>query len=34
MPPLDENYWADLSDGEIIKNIEKYIKENNKWEIN
>ena len=34
MPPLDENYWADLSDNEIIKNIEKYIKEDNKWEIN
>ena len=34
MPPLDENYWADLSDNEIIKNIEKHIKENNKWEIN
>ena len=27
MPPLDENYWADLSDSEIIKNIEKHIKE-------
>ena len=27
MPPLDENYWANLSDDEIIKNIKKNIKE-------
>ena len=27
IPPLDENYWADLSDNKIIKNIEKHIKE-------
>ena len=27
MPPLDEDYWANLSDDEIIKNIKKNIKE-------
>ena len=27
MPPLDENYWVNLSDDEIIKNIKKNIKE-------
>src|SRR5574344_2666660 len=27
MPPLEENYWANLSDDEIIKNIKKNIKE-------
>ena len=27
MPPLDNAYWTDLSDDEIIRHIEKHIKE-------